>query len=106
MIIIDEAKFGSLQEAVHSLQGTNYIILEKKHTTVVNQQTGLTTSLFEAALLQLDFPAFLRERTRAATPCGEAIGINVPMNAIALTSLGASGNLINGRGKGRVSDSE
>ena len=76
------------------------------HTTVVNQQTGVTTSVIEAALLQLDFPAFLRERTRAATPCGEAIGIKVPTNAIALTSLAASGNLINGRGKGRVSDSE
>jgi hypothetical protein len=75
---------------------------------VVNQQIGLTTSLSEsvAALLQLDFPAFLREGTRAATPCGEAIGINVPTNVIALTGLGASGNLINGREKGRVSDSE
>ncbi len=76
---------------------------ENPHTTDVNQQTGHTTSVFEAALLQLDFPAFLRERTRAATPCGEAIGVNVPTNAIALTSLGASGNLINRRG---VSDSE
>jgi hypothetical protein len=79
---------------------------ESSHTTDVNHQTGLTTSVFEAALLQLDFPAFLRERTRAATPCSKTIGVSVPTNVIALTSLGASGNLINGRGKKRVSDSE
>jgi len=78
---------------------------EVSHTTTVDQQS-LTTALFETALFQLDFPAFLRERTRTATPCGEAIDINVTTNPIALTSLGARGNLINERGKGRVSDSE
>jgi hypothetical protein len=66
MIIIDESKFGSLQEAVHSLHGTRYILAKNSHTALVNQQTGLTTSLFDAALLQLDFPALLREQTRAA----------------------------------------
>jgi hypothetical protein len=50
-------------------------------------------SLLETALLQLDFPAFLRERTAVAAESREAIGESVAANVIALTDFFASGNL-------------
>lgn len=63
----------------------------------LNRQTDFNFtfihSFIKAALLQLDFPAFLRQRTRAATPRGEAIAIRVPTNPIAFTSFGTSVNL-------------
>ena len=47
----------------------------------------------ETALLQLNFPAFLRDSTRAAAPQREAIANRVSTNAIALTNFLASVNL-------------
>jgi hypothetical protein len=41
----------------------------------------------KTALLQLDFPAFLRVRTWAATHHGEAVTTLVPTNAVALTNF-------------------
>ena len=47
----------------------------------------------ETALLQLDFPAFLREGQRPAAKRHNAILRRVSTNAIALTNFGASANL-------------
>ena len=47
----------------------------------------------ETVLLQLNFPAFLRDSTRAAAPQREAIANRVSTNAIALTNFLASVNL-------------
>jgi hypothetical protein len=55
-----------------------------------------TVKHLETALLQLDFPSFLRERTRAAKKPNETVAIHVPTNAIALASVGASCNLDGG----------
>ena len=48
------------------------------------------TSLSETSLFQLNFSAFLRVRTRAATRHSEAIATLVPTNAIALTNFHAN----------------
>jgi len=53
------------------------------------------TSLSKAALLQLDFPAFLRESARAAAPQGKAIAKRGPTNGIAFTDFLASAELHN-----------
>ena len=50
-------------------------------------------SLLETALLQIDFPAFLRERTGVAATRRETIGESVAANVIALTDFFASGKL-------------
>ena len=47
----------------------------------------------ETTLLQIDFPAFLRERTAVAAKSRETIGESVAENVIALTDFFASGNL-------------
>jgi hypothetical protein len=47
----------------------------------------------KAALLQLNFPAFLRESARAAAPQTKAIAKRGPPNAIALTDFLASAEL-------------
>ena|SRR5712671_6845826 len=94
MIIIHEAIIAGSSTFV-----TGYkISSQRKRKLHIRINTVLTTSP-EAALLQLDFPAFLRERTRATKRGAQAIGINVSANAIALTNLGARGNLINEAGK-------
>src|SRR5882757_881624 len=67
------------------------IFFSRGQSTYCTDRTS--TSLSKTALLQLDFPAFLRERTRATKTRGEAIAIRVPTNAIALTSFFATVNL-------------
>jgi hypothetical protein len=47
----------------------------------------------KAALLQLNFPAFLRESARAAAPQTKAIAKRGPPNAIAFTDFLASAEL-------------
>jgi hypothetical protein len=54
---------------------------------------SVTSLSLKAALLQLDFPAFLRESARAAAPRTKAIAKCGPTNAIALTDFLASAEL-------------
>ena len=49
--------------------------------------------LFETVLLQLDFTALLRERTRMATPRRKAIIYGAPTNAVACADVRAGTNL-------------
>ena len=51
------------------------------------------STFLKAALLQLDFPSFLRERARTAAPRTKAIARRLPTNAIALTDLLANAEL-------------
>jgi hypothetical protein len=57
-----------------------------------HRQTPLDKHL-EAVFLQLDFPAFLGERTRAAEPGHEDIANRISTSAIALTDLFTGTNL-------------
>jgi hypothetical protein len=53
----------------------------------------VTSLSLKAALLQLNFPAFLRECARAAAPQSKAITKPGPTNAVALTDFLASAEL-------------
>ena len=87
------------QTVVRSAQGYCNVVLRtpdsgqwvKKRQNQINPVNPC--SLLETALLQLDFPAFLRERTAVAAPRRETIGASVAANVIALTDFFASGNL-------------
>src|SRR6266446_5385703 len=62
----------------------------------IEKNPYVASPFLEAALLQLNFPAFLRENTWTAAPRGEAIVIRVPTNAIALTDFLTSAKLSSG----------
>ena len=52
------------------------------HKAIIRPLLGLRR-LFETVLLQLDFTALLRERTRMATPRRKAIANGIPTNVVA-----------------------
>ena len=53
-----------------------------------SESTDKPSSLLKTSLFQLDFPAFLRGRTRFTEARAEAIATRVATNAIALTNFG------------------
>ena len=71
-------------QASHSFEGMKYILPETRSESTDKP----STSLLKTSLFQLDFPAFLRDRTRTTEERAEAIATRVATNAIALTNLG------------------
>jgi hypothetical protein len=73
----------------------NYSFQNRHHYLVRSIENNLHVASLslKAALLQLDFPAFLRESAWAAAPRSKAIAKRVPTNTIALTGFFTSAEL-------------